>query len=201
MALRRRLGGGAQADVRQLRLDEPDDEDWALTLLVSRTTPTPGQFALLLDLCAEPAGLAALVPGGTVVPEGHSTPASIELAAAPDEPGGMTARVWPLGLEVWPQPLDESDYAALGTLLATAGLDGDVAADEPPYDGSTWPPRVAASESGSPGDEPAVRTGLAYEAGKAARPGDELAADEGELAADDELAAERPAPGSSAARC
>ncbi|MGO9295729.1 MAG: BTAD domain-containing putative transcriptional regulator [Streptosporangiaceae bacterium] len=139
VALRRRLDGEAQADIRQHRLAAPEDEDWALTLLVSRIAPTPGQFSLLLDLCAEPAGLAALVPGGAPVPSGHSTPASIEVTAAPQEPGGMTATVWPLGLEVWPQPLSEADYAALGSLFATASLDADVAADEPPY-GSDWPP-------------------------------------------------------------
>ncbi len=145
VTLRRRLGDADSADLRQLRIEQPDDEDWALTLMVSRTAPTPAQFSLLLDLCAEPAGLAALVPGGTAVPEGHQAPASIELTAAPGEPGGMTALVWPLGLQAWPRPLTEAGYAAIGSVLATAELDGDVGPGDPPYDGSTWPPRVPGS--------------------------------------------------------
>ena len=40
VALRRRLGDADRADVRRRRLADPGDEDWALTLLVSRTAPT-----------------------------------------------------------------------------------------------------------------------------------------------------------------
>ena len=139
VALQRRLGGAA-ADIRRHRLAAPDDEDWALTLLVSRVAPTPSQFALLLDLCGDPAGMAALVPGGTAAPAGHPAPASIELTAGPGPGGEITARIWPLGLEAWPQPLTEADYEALASMFATAAQEHDVAADAPPYDGSSWPP-------------------------------------------------------------
>lgn len=139
VALERRLGRAA-AEVRQQRLAAPDDEDWALTLLVSRVAPTPGQFALLLDLCGDPAGMAALIPGGADAPAGHPVPASVELASDPAQAAGMRARIWPLGLEAWPQPLDDADYEALASMFASAALEHDVAADEPPYDGSSWPP-------------------------------------------------------------
>ena len=68
VALRRRLGDTERADLRRRRLADPGDEDWALTLLVSRTAPSIGQMAMLLDLASEPGGLAALVAGGTAVP-------------------------------------------------------------------------------------------------------------------------------------
>jgi DNA-binding SARP family transcriptional activator len=132
VALRRRLADADAADIRQHRLDAPDDEDWALTLLVSRVPPAPGQVALLLDLCADPAGMAALVPG-CAAPDGHLAPASIELAADPDQPGGIQARMWPSGLRAWPQPLTDADYQALASMFATAADEQDVAADEPPY--------------------------------------------------------------------
>ena len=140
VALRRRLGGADRADVRRRRLEDPDDEDWALTLLVSRTAPTTGQLAMLLDLASDPGGIAALVPGGTDAPEGHPAPASFRVDADPARPGGMVGHVAPLHADVWPQPLTSGDYEALASLFATAADLRDVAVDEPPYDGSSWPP-------------------------------------------------------------
>jgi DNA-binding SARP family transcriptional activator len=139
VALRRRLGDLAAGEIRRQRLADPGDEDWALTLLVSRCLPTSGQLALLLDLTSDPAGIAALVPGGAAHDSG-AAPASIQLSADPGEPGGMVARISPLELRVWPRPLDDADYLALGALFAIAAQETDVAADAPPYDGSSWPP-------------------------------------------------------------
>jgi DNA-binding SARP family transcriptional activator len=140
VALRRRLGGADRADVRRLRLEDPGDEDWALTLLVSRTAPTTGQLAMLLDLASDPGGIAALVPGGTDAPEGRPAPASFRVDTDPARPGGTVGHVAPLHADVWPQPLTSGDYEALASLFATAADLRDIAADEPPYDGSSWPP-------------------------------------------------------------
>ena len=140
VALRRRLGDADRSDVRRRRIEEPGDEDWALTLLVSRTAPTSEELAMLLDLAAEPGGIAALVVGGADAPEGHPAPASFRLSPDVSRPDGIVGHLAPLHLDVWPQPLTRSDYQALASLFATAAEPGDVAADQPPYDGSTWPP-------------------------------------------------------------
>ena len=140
VALRRRLGDADRADVRRRRLEDPGDEDWALTLLVSRTAPTTGQLAMLLDLASDPGGIAALLPGGTDAPEGHPAPASFRVDADPARPGGMVGHVAPLHADVWPQPLTRDDYEALASLFDTAADLRDVAPDVPPYDGSSWPP-------------------------------------------------------------
>jgi len=151
VALRRRLSDMASADVRRHRLEDPGDEDWALALLVSRIPPTSGQLALLLDLASDPAGLAALVPGATAVPEGHLAPARIQLAADPSEHDRTVARILPLNLQAWPQMLGDAGYLALASLFATAAEDGDVAADAPPYDGSLWPtPGMLAAMAAAP---------------------------------------------------
>ncbi len=162
VALRRRLGHADRADIRWRRLADPGDEDWALTLLISRTAPTTGEMAMLLDLASDPGGIAALVPGGTDVPEGHPAPASFRLAADPARPGGIVGHVAPLHADVWPQPLTRDEYEALGSLFATAADLRDVAADEPPYDGSSWPPapgligleQPPAADLADPGDPP-----------------------------------------------
>jgi DNA-binding SARP family transcriptional activator len=140
VALRRRLGDADRSDVRRRRIEEPGDEDWALTLLVSRTAPTSEQLAMLLDLATEPGGIAALVIGGADAPEGHPAPASFRLSPDLSRPDGITGHLAPLHLDVWPQPLTRNDYQALASLFATAAEPGDVSADQPPYDGSSWPP-------------------------------------------------------------
>ncbi len=140
VSLRRRLGHADRADVRRRRLADPGDEDWALTLLVSRTPPTTDQLAMLLDLASDPGGIAALVVGGTEIPEGHPAPASFRLTPDLSDPGGIVGHISPLHLDVWPQPLTKTDYEALASLFATAADTDDVAPDAPPYDGSSWPP-------------------------------------------------------------
>ena len=99
VALRRRLGDTERADVRRRRLAEPGDEDWALTLLVSRTAPSIGQMAMLLDLASEPGGLAALVAGRHGHPE--RPPRAVELPAGRrpgparrDRRASLPARAW-----------------------------------------------------------------------------------------------------------
>jgi DNA-binding SARP family transcriptional activator len=140
VSLRRRLGRADRADVRRRRLADPGDEDWALTLLVSRNPPTTDQLAMLLDLASDPGGIAALVVGGTEIPDGHPAPASFRLAPDTGEPGGIVGHIAPLHLDVRPQPLTKGDYEALASLFATAAGTEDVAPDAPPYDGSSWPP-------------------------------------------------------------
>jgi DNA-binding SARP family transcriptional activator len=143
VGMRRRLDGlgdTGRADIRRRRLIDPGDEDWALTLLVSRTPPTPEQMAMLADLASDPGGIAALVPGGTEAPDGHPAPASFRLEPDPARPGGIAGHVAPLHLDVWPQPLTKDDYEALTSLFQVAADLNDVAPDEPPYDGSSWPP-------------------------------------------------------------
>jgi DNA-binding SARP family transcriptional activator len=140
VVLRRRLGDFDHVDVRHRRLTQPGDEDWALTLLVSRAAPTTGQLALMLDLASDPGGIAAVVAGGDEVPDGHPPQSTVVLADDPMEPGGIVAHISPLGLQAWPQPLSESDYQALGSMFTVAADLNDVPADMPPYDGSAWPP-------------------------------------------------------------
>jgi DNA-binding SARP family transcriptional activator len=156
VGLRRRLGDDDRADVRCRRLADPGDEDWALTLLVSRTAPTADQMAMLVDLASDPGGIAALVVGGTDIPEGHPAPASFRVAADPTQPRGITGHISPLHLDVRPQPLTKADYQALASLFQVAADLDDVAADEPPYDGSSWPPapELIGLQEPPPGDEP-----------------------------------------------
>jgi DNA-binding SARP family transcriptional activator len=175
VALRRRLGDTDRADVRRRRLADPGDEDWALTLLVSRTAPTTGQMAMLLDLASDPGGIAALVPGGTDAPEGHPAPASFRVDADPARPGGMVGHVAPLHADVWPQPLTRDDYEALASLFATAADLRDVAAAEPPYDGSSWPPApdlIGLEEPPVPDPADLQEPPAAPPAGSAEDPGD-----------------------------
>lgn len=137
VTLQRRLGDGGPTDVRYRRIAEPDDEDWALSLLVSRVTPTAAQLSFLTDIASDPGGIAALVAGGQETP-GSPAPASFQLSADPDRPGGIVAQIFPMQLEVRPQALTEQDYVSIVSLFETAAQDGDVAADLPPYDGSSW---------------------------------------------------------------
>jgi DNA-binding SARP family transcriptional activator len=154
VTLRRRLGDTERADVRSLRLAQPGDEDWALTLLVSRTRPTPAQLAMLVDMASDPGGIAALVMGGTEVPDGHPAPASFRVRTDLAVPGGFGGHISPVHLDVRPCPLGRDDYEALATLFATAADQRDVAPDEPPYDGSGWPPAPALAGLQQPPPEP-----------------------------------------------
>ena len=138
VTLQRRLGDGGPTDVRFRRITDPDDEDWALSLLVSRVPPTAAQLSFLADIAGDPGGIAALVAGNQDAPGGSSAPASFQVSSDPGRPGGIVAQIFPMQLEVRPQALTEQDYASIVSLFETAALDGDVAADLPPYDGSSW---------------------------------------------------------------
>ncbi|MDR2984212.1 MAG: LysM peptidoglycan-binding domain-containing protein, partial [Nocardiopsaceae bacterium] len=140
-----------QADVRTRRMEDPEDEDWGLTLLVSRLQPTSGQMARLLDLSDGPGGVAALVAGdtGTGDTEGAGSryaPAVFQLEADDDGPGGMVATVTLayLGpnhrLFVWPQTLTVDEYEAMAGLFAIAADTSDVSPETGPYDDSGSPP-------------------------------------------------------------
>ncbi len=154
VASRRGLAGQDPASIRGLRLADPGNPDWVLSLLVSRDAPAAGQLALLLDLAGEPAGIAALVPGGPAAPPDRAVPASIQLAADPASPGGIVADLVPLGIRAWPQPLEAADYQALASMFTVAAEEADVAPGAPPYDGCRWPPPVPADTGEAPGGDP-----------------------------------------------
>jgi hypothetical protein len=138
VTLQRRLGDGGAVDVRYRRITEPDDEDWSLTLLISNIPPNEAQLAFLSDISAEPGGIAALVAADPDGGSAAAAPSVFALAADPDRPGGVLARITPLQLQVRPQVLTSADYEAIISLFETAADPGDVAADEPPYDGAAW---------------------------------------------------------------
>jgi hypothetical protein len=132
------LGDGGAVDVRYRRITEPDDEDWSLTLLISNVPPNEAQLAFLSDISAEPGGIAALVAADPDGGSAAAAPSVFALAGDPDRAGGILARITPLQLQVRPQVLTSADYEAIISLFETAAAPGDVAADEPPYDGAAW---------------------------------------------------------------
>jgi DNA-binding SARP family transcriptional activator len=141
-----RLHGDRDADIRTRRIEDPEDEDWGLTLLVSRHRPTPQQMSRLLDIADRPGGIAALVAGDTQADDGRLAPAVFSLEPDPDGPGGMIATIT-LGylgpqhqLTVWPQTLTVSEYEALTGLFATAAETSDVSPDASPYEDFGGPP-------------------------------------------------------------
>jgi DNA-binding SARP family transcriptional activator len=142
----RRLRGEREADVRTRRLEDPEDEDWGLTLLVSRHQPTPRQMSRLLDLADAPGGIAALVAGDTQADDGRLAPVVFSLEPDPDGPGGMFATITLayLGpqhqLTVRPQTLTVSEYEALAGLFSTAAGTSDVSPEAPPYEDVGGPP-------------------------------------------------------------
>jgi DNA-binding SARP family transcriptional activator len=161
VTLRRRLGDAGPAAVRRLRVADPADEDWALTLLVSAIAPTSAELALLTDLVSGPGGAAALLPAGDAHADSPGI-VDLEIDYDDDQPGGLVARILPLNLQAYPQPLSNADYHALTSLFATAAREDDVAADDPPYDGSSWPPDPPPGLDG----DGAAASGLAADAGE-----------------------------------
>jgi DNA-binding SARP family transcriptional activator len=158
LALRRRLGDDASADVRELRLASPDDEDWGLTILVSRFEPEPDEIARLLELAEDgPGGIAALVAGDPESPDGRMAPTALQLAPDPQRPEQILANVIPLQISVRPQTLSDADYQAIGTLFATATDLEDVSQVHAPYEvyaAPPWIPQAASMEPQTP-DDPA----------------------------------------------
>ena len=129
-----RLAGRPPADVRQLRLAAPDDEDWGLTILVCRSEPTPDQMTHLLELAEDgPGGIAALVAGDPETADGRMAPTVLQVAPDPQQPGGIVANVIPLQIVVRPQALNEAEYEAISTLFAVAADLDDVSPEQVPY--------------------------------------------------------------------
>jgi DNA-binding SARP family transcriptional activator len=149
----RRMDDDGLPDVRFRRLADPDDEDWGLTLLVSRAAPTPDQMTRLLDIAQGPGGIAALVAGDTQTDDGKLAPAVFQLAADRDDPDRIVATITLayLGprhqITVWPQVLTVAEYEALAGVLATAAGTADVSAEAEPYSDFGSPPwiRLAAA--------------------------------------------------------
>jgi DNA-binding SARP family transcriptional activator len=143
-AVRRRLDGQPQPDVRELRMSAPDDEDWALTILVSRVRPDGEQMARLLELAEDgPGGIAALLAGDPEAPDGRMAPTVLQLGPDPDLAGGILANVVPLQIAVRPRALSGSDYEAISTLFAVAAEAGDCSPQDAPYELYGAPPWIS----------------------------------------------------------
>ena len=122
------------ASIRQLRLNAPDDEDWGLTLVVSRTEPTADQMAHLLELAEDgPGGIAALVAGDPETADGRMAPTALQLAPDSLHPGEILANVVPLQITIRPQILTGAEYEAISTLFAVAADVEDVGREQAPY--------------------------------------------------------------------
>jgi len=136
-----RIAARAPADVRELRLSEPGNEDWGLTILISRTEPDPAQLTRLLELAEDgPGGVAALVAGDPEAPDGRMAPTVLQLAPDPGAADKIIANVVPLQVTVRPRALSAADYAAIATLFAVAGDVDDVAMTDEPYSAYAAPP-------------------------------------------------------------
>jgi DNA-binding SARP family transcriptional activator len=146
--LTRRLGSTdgplGPSRIRDLRLTRPDDEDWGLTLLVSRMPPSPAQLEELVALADGYGGIAVLLPSWP--DRAVRAPVTIDLDARSPDPSEATAtvRLGFLGagheIVVRPATLTAAEYEALGSLFATAAVVDDVAADDPPYAEFVTPP-------------------------------------------------------------
>ncbi len=155
-AVAHRVAERAPADVRELRLAEPDNEDWGLAILVSRVEPSPEQLTRVLELAEDgPGGFAALVAGDPEAADGRMAPTVLQLAPDPQVSEGIVANVIPLQITVRPRALAASDYDAISSLLAVAADLDDVGADDEPYLGYGGPPWIpqAASLRPRPGVE------------------------------------------------
>lgn len=135
-----RVEGPEPGELRVCRLTDPDDEDWMLTLVVSRVRPTPEQMSSLLDLADGPGGIAVLAAGDVRADDGRMAPCRFQLSQEPDHPGEVTGTVTfaHLGparpILVRPQLLTAAEYEALNGVFAAASVTADVAAVDPPYD-------------------------------------------------------------------
>ncbi len=146
-----RIAARAPVGVRELRLAEPDDEDWGLTILVSRAEPSPDQLTRLLDLVVDSRiGAAVLFAGDPEAADGRMAPVALQLAPDPLAADAIVANVVPLQITVRPHALSAAEYAAIGTLFTAADCD-DVGPDEEPYTryaAAPWIPQAAALRPG-----------------------------------------------------
>jgi DNA-binding SARP family transcriptional activator len=151
--VRRRLEDRAIADLRELRLTESDDEDWGLTVLVSRAEPEPDQLAHLLELAEDgPGGIAAIVSGDPEAPDGRMAPTALQLAPDPQVPDGIIANIVPLQITVRPRALSAADYEAIATLFAVASDLTDVSLTDEPYAVYAAPPLIPHAAAMRPAD-------------------------------------------------
>lgn len=145
-----RLAERAPADMRELRLAEPGNEDWGLTILVSRTEPTPAEMQRLLELAEDgPGGFAAFVAGDPETSSGRMAPTVLQLAPEPELPGGIIANLVPLQITMRPCALSGADYEAIATLFTVAADTGDVSQEQEPYvmyGAPPWIPQAAVSQ-------------------------------------------------------
>ena len=138
-----RIAARAPAEVRELRLAEPENEDWGLTVLVSRTEPSAEQMTRLLQLAEDgPGGIAVLVAGDPESDDGRMAPAVFQVAPDPERSAGIIANIVPFQLIVRPLALSAAEYDAIGSLLAAAADLADVGEDEEPYLAYTAPPWI-----------------------------------------------------------
>jgi len=138
-----RIAERAPADVRDLRLADPDNEDWGLTILISRLEPAPDQMTRLLALAEDGGGgIAALVAGDAEAPDGRMAPAVLQVAPDPLVRDGIIANVNPLQVTVRPGALAAADYAAITALFAAAADLDDVSPDAEPYAVCAAPPWI-----------------------------------------------------------
>jgi DNA-binding SARP family transcriptional activator len=145
------IAARAPARIRQLRLAEPDDEDWGLVILVSRVEPSPDQLTRLLNLAADSrAGIAALFVGDPATPDGRTAPTALQLAPDPLVADGIVANVVPLQITVRPHALSAAEYEAIATLFAAAADLRDVGPDAEPYLGYAAPPWIGQSAAHEP---------------------------------------------------
>jgi DNA-binding SARP family transcriptional activator len=138
-----RIAERAPADVRELRLAEPDDEDWGLTILISRTKPSPDQLTRLLDLAVDSrAGVAVLFAGDPEAADGRMAPMALQLAPDPVVAEGIVANVVPLQITVRPHALSAAEYDAISTLFTAAAGLRDISPDDEPYADYAAPPWI-----------------------------------------------------------
>jgi DNA-binding SARP family transcriptional activator len=150
-----RVAERGPADLRELRLAEPDDEDWGLTIVVSRTEPSADQLTRLLDLAVESwGGLAALVAGDAEAADGRMAPAVLQLAPDPQVPDGIVANVAPLQITVRPRALSGAEYDAIALLFGAAADVSDVAPHEEPYAAYSARPWIPGAAAVRPDAEP-----------------------------------------------
>ncbi len=143
-----RVADRAPADMRELRLTEPENEDWGLTILVSRAQPGPGELQRLLELAEDgPGGIAAFVAGDPETSGGRMVPTVLQVAPDPELPGGIIANVVPLQIMIRPRALSGAEYDAIATLFAVAADTADLGQDAEPYvmyGAPPWIPQAAA---------------------------------------------------------
>jgi len=138
-----RITARAPADVRELRLAEPEDEDWGLTILVSRTEPSPDQLTRLLELAVDGrGGVAVVFAGDPEAADGRMAPMALQLAPDPLAAEGIVANVVPLHITVRPHALSAAEYDAISALFTTAADLRDVSPDEDPYTAYAAPPWI-----------------------------------------------------------